>query len=49
MRVPIRNIAYYSSFGVQLDGRSVQSDFYRGGFNRKERDDVLNGAGKFND
>lgn len=36
--VPKRNIADYSSFGVALDGRTIESDGYRYGFNCKEKD-----------
>jgi RHS repeat-associated protein len=44
-RVPIRNTADYSPFGVQLDGRTIQGDFYRYGFQNQEKDDELKGAG----
>ncbi len=43
--VPIRNIADYSPFGVQLDGRTIQGDFYRYGFQNQEKDDEVKGAG----
>ena len=43
--VPIRNIADYSPFGVQLDGRTIQGDFYRQGFNGMEKDDEVKGGG----
>jgi len=43
--VPIRNIADYSPFGVQLDGRTIQGDFYRYGFQNQEKDDDIKGAG----
>jgi RHS repeat-associated protein len=43
--VPIRNIADYSPFGVQLDGRTIQGDFYRRGFNGMEKDDEVKGGG----
>lgn len=43
--VPIRNTADYSPFGVQLDGRTVQGDFYRRGFNGMEKDDEVKGGG----
>ena len=36
--VPIRNTADYSPFGVQLDGRTIQGDFYRYGFQNQEED-----------
>jgi RHS repeat-associated protein len=44
-RVPIRNIADYSPFGVQLDGRTVQGDFYRYGYQGSEKDDESKGGG----
>ena len=44
-RVPIRNIADYSPFGVQLDGRTQQGDFYRFGYQGSEKDDVSKGSG----
>ena len=43
--VPIRNIADYSPFGVQLDGRTIQGDFYRRGFNGMEKDNEVKGGG----
>ena len=43
--VPIRNTADYSPFGVQLDGRTIQGDFYRRGFNGMEKDDEVKGGG----
>ncbi len=43
--VPIRNIADYSPFGVQLDGRTISGDSYRNGFQNQEKDDELKGAG----
>ena len=45
IRVPIRNTADYSPFGVQLDGRTVSGDFYRRGFNGMEKDDEVKGGG----
>ena len=45
MGVPIRNTADYSPFGVQLDGRTIQGDFYRYGFQNQEKDDEIKGAG----
>ena len=45
IRVPIRNIADYSPFGVQLDGRTIQGDFYRYGYQGSEKDDESKGAG----
>jgi len=43
--VCIRNVSDYSPFGVSLDGRTIQSDFYRHGFNGMEKDDELKGMG----
>jgi len=43
--VCIRNISDYSPFGVSLDGRTIQNDFYRHGFNGMEKDDELKGLG----
>jgi RHS repeat-associated protein len=43
--VPIRNIADYSPFGVQLDGRTISGDSYRYGFQNQEKDDEVKGAG----
>ncbi|MBU3659641.1 MAG: hypothetical protein FGM14_07235 [Flavobacteriales bacterium] len=45
IRVPIRNIADYSPFGVQLDGRTIQGDFYRYGYQGSEKDDESKGGG----
>ncbi len=45
IRVPIRNIADYSPFGVQLDGRTISMDSYRYGFNGMEKDDEVKGGG----
>jgi RHS repeat-associated protein len=44
-RVPIRNIADYSPFGVALDGRTIQGDFYRYGYQGSEKDDEAKGSG----
>ena len=44
-RVPIRNTADYSPFGVQLDGRTISMDNYRYGFQNQEEDDEIKGAG----
>ncbi len=44
-RVPIRNTADYSPFGVQLDGRTITMDSYRYGFQNQEKDDEIKGAG----
>ncbi|MCC5924559.1 MAG: RHS repeat-associated core domain-containing protein [Crocinitomicaceae bacterium] len=41
----IVSIADYSGFGVQLDGRTNQSDSYRYGFQGQEKDDEIKGAG----
>ena len=41
IRVPIRNTADYSPFGLQLDGRTVSGDSYRYGFNGMEKDDEI--------
>jgi RHS repeat-associated protein len=43
--VCLQNTTDYSPFGVSLDGRTIQSDFYRFGFNGMEKDDELKGAG----
>jgi RHS repeat-associated protein len=43
--VPIRNTADYSPFGVQLDGRTIQGDFYRYGYQGSEKDDEAKGGG----
>ena len=43
--VPIRNIADYSPFGVQQDGRTISMDSYRYGFQNQEKDDEIKGAG----
>ena len=43
--VCIRNISDYSPFGVSLDGRTIEGDGYRYGFQSQERDDELKGAG----
>lgn len=45
MGVPKRNIADYSSFGVSLDGRTIERGFYRRGFNGMELDDEVKGGG----
>ena len=45
IRVPIRNTADYSPFGVQLDGRTISGDSYRYGFNEKECDSEVSGEG----
>ena len=43
--VPIRNIADYSPFGVQLDGRTISMDSYRYAFNGMEGDSEFKGQG----
>ena len=45
IRVPIRNIADYSPFGVQLDGRTISGDSYRYGYQGSEKDDESKGGG----
>jgi RHS repeat-associated protein len=42
-RVCLQNTYDYSPFGVSLDGRTVESDFYRRGFNGMEKDDEFKG------
>jgi RHS repeat-associated protein len=44
--VCLQNICDYSPFGVSLDERTVESDFYRRGFNGMEKDDDVKGGGK---
>jgi RHS repeat-associated protein len=43
--VCLQNIYDYSPFGVSLDGRTVEGDFYRRGFNGMEKDDEFKGKG----
>jgi RHS repeat-associated protein len=43
--VCLQNTYDYSPFGVSLDGRTVEGDFYRRGFNGMEKDDDLKGDG----
>jgi RHS repeat-associated protein len=43
--VCLQNTYDYSPFGVSLDGRTVEGDFYRRGFNGMEKDDELKGKG----
>ncbi len=45
VRVCLQNISDYSPFGAPLDGRTMQSDFYRRGFNGMEKDDEVKGYG----
>ena len=43
--VCLQNTYDYSPFGVSLDGRTMESDFYRIGFNGMEKDDEIKGEG----
>jgi len=43
--VCLQNTTDYSPFGVTLDGRTIENDFYRRGFNGMEKDDELKGSG----
>ena len=43
--VCLQNIYDYSPFGVSLDGRTLEGDFYRYGFQRQEKDDDFKGKG----
>ena len=43
--VCLQNTYDYSPFGVSLDGRTVESEFYRYGFQRQEKDDDFKGKG----
>jgi RHS repeat-associated protein len=43
--VCLQNIFDYSPFGVALDGRTIENDFYRRGFNGMEKDDEVKGSG----
>jgi RHS repeat-associated protein len=45
VRVCLQNISDYSPFGAPLDGRTIQSDFYRYSFNGMEKDDEVKGNG----
>ena len=38
-----QNTSDYSPFGVSLDGRTVEGDFYRFGFQDQEEDDEIKG------
>ena|GEM_PF-4255449 len=40
-----QNTSDYSPFGVSLDGRIVEGDFYRYGFQNQEKDDEISGNG----
>jgi RHS repeat-associated protein len=44
-RVCLQNTSDYSPFGVSLDGRTVESEFYRRGFNGMEKEDEFKGKG----
>lgn len=44
-KVQIIDIADYSPFGVQLDGRTVSLDSYKYGFQNQEKDDEIKGIG----
>jgi uncharacterized protein (TIGR02594 family) len=44
-RVGMRSTSDYSGFGVQLDGRTSESEGYRYGFQGQERDDEVKGDG----
>jgi RHS repeat-associated protein len=43
--VCLQNTYDYSPFGVSLDGRTIEGDFYRRGFNGMEKDDEVKGKG----
>ena len=43
--VGIVNVADYSPFGVQLDGRTISNGDYRYGFQGQEKDDEIKGEG----
>jgi len=43
--VCLQNTYDYSPFGVSLDGRTMEGDFYRRGFNGMEKDDEFKGKG----
>jgi RHS repeat-associated protein len=43
--VCLQNTYDYSPFGVSLDERTVESDFYRRGYNGMEKDDEFKGKG----
>jgi RHS repeat-associated protein len=43
--VCLQNTFDYSPFGVTLDGRTIENDFYRRGFNGMEKDDEVKGGG----
>ena len=43
--VCLQNTNDYSPFGVSLDGRTSESEFYRYGFQKQEKDDEFKGKG----
>jgi len=43
--VCLQNVTDYSPFGVTLDGRTIESNFYRRGFNGMEGDSDVKGEG----
>ena len=43
--VCLQNVYDYSSFGVSLDGRTVEGGFYRYGFQHQEKDNEVKGDG----
>jgi RHS repeat-associated protein len=43
--VCLQNTFDYSPFGAALDGRTIENDFYRRGFNGMEKDDEVKGSG----
>ena len=45
--VCLQNTYDYSPFGVSLDGRTVEGDFYRYGFQKQEKDDEVSGINNF--
>jgi len=45
LAVCIRNISDYSPFGVSLDGRTIEGNGYRYGYQGSERDDEAKGRG----
>lgn len=44
-RVCLQNTSDYSPFGVSLDGRTMEGDFYRYGFQHQEKDEEFKGKG----
>jgi hypothetical protein len=43
--VCLQNTSDYSPFGVSLDGRTMEGDFYRYGYNTQDRTDEISGKG----